>query len=125
MALSEYLISQQFLVFLIMVCTFSFGIWFVIPWQGKRTPKSSRIAPMTRAEREVGATFIPAHIYRHYRNPMRALRRFLGNPSGRQWVKLRKHYNREVPNGAFRFALAVQRMLNTATTAQRTLKEAR
>ncbi len=98
---------QQWIVFLVMAAVFMGGIWFITPTEKKPVFR----APATRAERAIGFTSTPAHIYRHYRNPMRTLRKFLGDPSGRQWRKLRKYYNRQVPDGARRFAMAVQQMI--------------
>ena len=108
------LLFDQYLVFLVMCAAVMGGFWFVSPHRSPRTPTSPRYTdprPLRRKERELASVrFLPSYVYRHYRNPMRVLRRFLGKMSGRQWVKLRKHYNREVPNGAEKFANAIVKM---------------
>lgn len=105
---------DQLLVFLTMALAFGIG-WFFIDSKGKlrtpwRTPPLT--PPLTRRERESGLTirFIASSLYTHYRNAMRDLRRFCGWPSGRQWVKSRKHWNREYPQGARRFAHVVSQL---------------
>lgn len=95
---------HQWLVFFVMVGVLSVGAWFVTPYKEKN-PKV-RINPVgsEKKAKELGYHFTLSSHYRHYRNPMRNLRRYIGWPSGRQWVKLRKYWNRETPNGAKRFA---------------------
>lgn len=95
------LMHDQILVFLTMALAFGIG-WFFIDREGHiRKPAW----PTTRKDRATGLIkFYPSSVYSHFRNPMRTLRRFAGWPGGRQWVKLRKFWNREYPQGAKRLA---------------------
>lgn len=95
--------SVQFWVFGAMLAAFGIGVWFV-----RRTPSVPPIrVHATRREREMGIKYALSSDYMKYRNPMRDLRRFCGWPSGRQWVRLRKYWNRERLDGARKFAMAV------------------
>jgi hypothetical protein len=91
----------QWFILGLMAVLFVGGAFFANKW-AKRSPVV--YAPLTRKEAEIGGRFFPANKWRHWRNPLKELRRFLQWPSGRQWTKLRKQYNRMMPDGALRFA---------------------
>lgn len=74
-------------------------------------------APVSKKELAMGAKFISADRWAKYRNPMREFRRFLQWPSGRQWVKRRKEYNRMMPNGAEVFAKMATNVRQSARVA--------
>ena len=86
--------ANHWLAFFVTAAALVFGAWFVSPWKRPVVPDKRPIPPATRKDYEVGFRFIPAESYQHYRNPMRQLRRSLGEMSGRQWVRRRKEMSK-------------------------------
>lgn len=112
----DHLMTVQMGVFAVMLATFGIGIRFVRR-QRQRFEIPTIHLNVTRIERELGVRYSLSSEYSRYRAPMRILRRFCGWPSGRQWVLLRKHWNRERPDGARRFANVVARFWATNAPA--------
>lgn len=113
--------SPFWIVMLVMLVVLLIGLPFLTPYRrpiGKEPNRFVVNPPPKFKGMEVKFTL--ASEYHRYRNPMRDLRRFVGWPSGRQWVLLRKFWNRETPNGAMKFAMWLRRTAPTSVPSGKT-----